>query len=113
MIGALALLTLSTSYVLLLIACGLAGTALGCVMPSSAALIAGSFGAASFGRAMGLIYVAVVVSSVVSVPFAGASFDRTGGYSSAFLTFLVLAAVSTIAAMLIRNPAEKIAVETV
>jgi len=87
------------------VACCLAGTALGCVLPSSAALLAGCFGSASFGRVMGAIYVAVVVSSVVSVRYAGAVFDSAGEYSSAFLTFLVLAVVSAVAALIVREPA--------
>lgn len=104
MTGALLILLASTSYAMLLAACCLAGTALGCVLPSSAALLAGCFGSASFGRVMGAVYVAVVLSSIVSIRYAGAVFDSAGEYSGAFLTFLVLAAISALAALLVRVP---------
>ena len=71
MMGALIVLLASASYPMLLFACVLAGTALGCIIPSAAALVAGCFGAASFGRVMGVIYVAVVTSSVISVRSRG------------------------------------------
>ena len=104
MMGALLILLSSTSYAMLLAACCLAGTALGCVLPSSAALLAGCFGSASFGRVMGAIYVAVVVSSIVSIRYAGTVFDSAGDYSGAFLTFLVLAVISALAALIVRVP---------
>ena len=104
MIMSLALLLWFSGYAMLLIACCLAGAGLGCILPASAALIAASFGAPSFGRAMGMIYVAVVVSSIVSVRFIGAVFDRTGNYSAAFLIFLAIAVISAAASLLVRTP---------
>ena len=103
MIAALLILVLSDSYAALLTMSCLAGIAIGCALPSSAALVAGCFGSPSFGRVMGAVYVAVVLSSIVSVRFAGAVFDRTGNYRAAFMTFLVLAAVAAIATQLIRE----------
>src|SRR5258705_12042049 len=89
---------------MLLLACSLAGTALGCVLPSSAILVAALFRSPSFGRVMGMIYVAVVVSSIVCSRFIGAIFDRTGGYRMAFLTFLAIAMISALATFLLRAP---------
>ncbi len=78
--------------------------ALGCVLPSSAALVAAYFGSPSFGRVMGMIYVAVVVSSILCARFIGAVFDRGGGYNPAFLTFLAIAVLAALAALLVRAP---------
>jgi MFS family permease len=103
MIASLSLLLLFSSYPILLLACCLAGAALGCILPASAALIAATFGAPSFGRAMGMIYGAVIVSSIVSGLFTGMVFDRTGSYSIAFATFLVLAVIAALAAFVIRE----------
>ena len=104
MIASLAFLLATSDYVCLLLACSLAGMSLGCVLPSSAALVASSFGAPSFGRVMGMLYVAVVLSSVVSVAFTGTVFDRTGAYAPAFEAFLLIAIVSGAAAFAIREP---------
>jgi MFS family permease len=106
MIAALSFLLLSSKYEWILLACCLAGMALGCVLPSSAALIAAYFGSPSFGRVMGMIYVAVVVSSIVCVRFIGGVFDRTAGYNPAFLTFLAIAVLSAVAVLLVRMPQE-------
>jgi sugar phosphate permease len=104
MIASLALLLTTTNYAVLLLACALAGTSLGCALPSSAALVASYFGAPSFGRVMGMLYIAVVLSSVVSVAFTGTIFDRTGAYAPAFEAFLWIAIVSSAAAFAIRAP---------
>jgi MFS family permease len=94
----------STDYAMLVLACCLAGAALGCILPSSAALIADCFGSASFGTIMGAAYVLVGVSSIVSVSFAGAVFDRTKSYEDAFLTFLALSVIAAVAALAVRAP---------
>ncbi|HMI95066.1 MAG TPA: MFS transporter [Micropepsaceae bacterium] len=106
MIAALSFLLFSSKYEWILLACCFAGMALGCVLPSSAALVAAHFGSPSFGRVMGMIYVAVVVSSIVCVRFIGGVFDRTAGYNPAFLTFLVIAVLSALAVLLVRAPQE-------
>ncbi len=97
MVGSLSIFLLSSSYLLILAACCLAGTGLGCVLPTSAAQIAAYFGSQSFGRVMGLVYVSIVLSSVVSVFFMGAMFDRAGNYDSAFAVLLCVAAMTAIA----------------
>lgn len=104
MIAALLFLLFSSTYESILLACCLAGMALGCVLPSSAALVAAYFGSPSFGRVMGMIYVAIVVSSILCARFIGEVFDRGGGYNPAFLTFLAIAALAALAALLVRTP---------
>jgi MFS family permease len=104
MTTALSLLLTFSGYAAVLPACCLAGVALGCILPSTAALIAACFGAPSFGRVMGMIYVAVVLASVCSVRFIGAIYDGTGGYGAAFLSFLGIAVMSSLAVLLIRTP---------
>lgn len=104
MIAALLFLLFSSTYVSILLACCLAGMALGCILPSSAALVAAYFGSPSFGRVMGMIYVGVVVSSILCARFIGAIFDRTAGYNAAFLTFLGIAVLSALAVLLVRTP---------
>lgn len=103
---ALSLLVLlsSSNYAMLLLGCCLAGGALGGILPSSAALVAACFGSPSFGRVMGAMYVVILGSSIASAWFVGATFDRTGQYGMAFLTFLVLAGISTLAALFVRTP---------
>jgi sugar phosphate permease len=100
--AALILLLLSSAYAPLFAAVCFAGAGLGCVLPSSAAQLAGTFGAPSFGKVMGMIYVGVVVSSVASVYFAGAMFDRSGNYNAAFAAFLGLAILMALATRLMR-----------
>ena len=104
MIAALLFLLFSSRYEGIFLACCLAGMALGCVLPSSAALVAANFGSPSFGRVMGMIYVGVVVSSIVCVRYIGAEFDRTAGYGSAFLAFLAIAVLSALAVLLTGPP---------
>ena len=103
MIASLLLLLSPAGYALILFACCLAGTALGCILPSSSAFVAGYFGSHSFGRIMGMMYVPTVISSLVAAAFIGAIFDRTGNYRIAFLVFLALAGMSTVAAFAIRR----------
>jgi MFS family permease len=104
--GAMLLATLvlssSSEYAMLLVACCLAGTALGCMLPSAPALVAEYFGSVSFGTIMGGMYVATGISSIVSVAFVGAAFDRTGNYSTAFMTFVGLSVLSAAAVMAVR-----------
>lgn len=78
------------AYAGLFCACALGGMALGCALPASAALIAGSFGAARFGTVMGWAYSLLLVLVITLVLFAGIVFDRTGGYQPVFVTFAVL-----------------------
>jgi MFS family permease len=102
MIASLAIFLTSSNYPMLLLGCCLAGTALGCILPSTAALIASFFGSPSFGTVMGAIYVAIGVSSIISVRFVGTVFDRTGNYRIAFLAFMGLSIAAALGTMLLR-----------
>jgi MFS family permease len=104
MLLSLLLLAGSQAYAALFAASCLAGLALGCMLPSSSALVAACFGSPSFGTVMGWMYVGVGVASIVLVRFIGTMFDRTGGYNAAFLTFAALAGLATLAALLVRVP---------
>jgi len=106
MIASLVIFLTATSYPMLLLGCCLAGTALGCILPSTAALIAAFFGSPSFGTVMGAIYVAIGVSSIVSVRFAGVVFDRTGNYRLAFLAFVGLSIVAAVGTFLLQPGAD-------
>jgi len=91
-----------SDYVMLLIACCLVGTALGCMLPSAPALVADYFGSVSFGAIMGGMYVATGISSIASVAFVGAVFDRMGNYNAAFMTFVGLSVLAAAAVMAVR-----------
>ena len=104
MIAALLILLTASSYPLLLLACCLAGTGLGCILPSTAALVASCFGSPSFGTVMGAVYVAIGISSIVSVRYVGAVFDRNGNYREAFLVFTCLSVVAALGTLLLRPP---------
>ena len=102
---ALFVLIFFSTYSMLLTACCLAGMALGCILPSTAALIAEYFGTPSYGTATGAVYVTIGIASIMSVRFAGAVFDSTGDYHAAFLVFALISAASAIAALFAPQPA--------
>lgn len=104
MLFAVLVLASSQAYVGFFAASCLAGFALGCMLPSSAALVAVCFGSPSFGTVMGWMYVGVGVASIVLVRFIATMFDRTGGYDAAFLGFAALAALAALMAFLVRVP---------
>jgi sugar phosphate permease len=78
---------------ILFTAAALAGLALGCVLPTSASLIASNFGSAHFGRVMGWGYALTAAFLLSSVIFAGVVFDKTGSYHIPFVAFTVLLAI--------------------
>jgi MFS family permease len=102
MLLATVVLSSSSDYAMLLLACCLVGTALGCMLPSAPALVAEYFGSVSFGTIMGGMYVATGISSIVSVAFVGAVFDRTGSYNAAFMTFVGLSVLAAAAVIAVR-----------
>jgi len=99
--AALALLFVLASYTALAVACGLAGVALGGVLPTAASLIAARFGAAQVGSVMGWSYALLGLSLILTVRFAGTMFDRTGSYHPAFAGLLIFALVIMMIALLI------------
>jgi MFS family permease len=64
------------------------GFSVGGVLPMAGAIIAHSFGAASFGRAMGLVIPFVTASSAIGPLIAASVRDLTGNYVGAFTLFV-------------------------
>ncbi len=91
MMLSLILLCFFTTYSGIMLSSGLAGVSLGCAMPTAAALIAVRFGSASFGFAMGWIYVFTGFFAILSVRFMGSMFDSMGNYRFAFIVLLAFA----------------------
>ena len=101
MIAAVLVLLISASYMALAIAAVLAGVALGCVLPSSSALIAAMYGSGSFGSVMGWAYVLLLLSAIILPPVTGWIFDASHSYKSAFLFFAALCCLSALSAQLL------------
>ena len=81
------MVSVSAEYAALVTCAGLAGVGLGFALPTVGALVAGHFGAPSFGAVMGWTYVLVLLFAIIAVLFAGSVFDRTGSYIPAFQSF--------------------------
>ena len=101
-------LSLSTAHAALYASACMAGVALGCALPTAAALIAGYYGPARFGAVMGWTYSFLGIITIASSVSIGIIFDRLGGYHSAFLIFSALLAL-VLAATLLFPPARKAA----
>ena len=102
------ILGLSTAHAALYASACLAGVALGCALPTVAALIAGYYGPARFGAVMGWTYTFLGATTIAASLSIGFIFDRLGGYHAAFLIFFALLA-AVLAATLIFAPARKAA----
>jgi MFS family permease len=87
MTGSWLILSLSSDYSALLASSAFAGIALGCALPTASGMIAGSFGASSFGRVMSWTYVLTGIVAVVAPYFAGFMYDHSGGYHRTFECF--------------------------
>jgi MFS family permease len=85
-------LLFSPSYEALLAGACLAGIALGCVLPTTAGLIAAHFGAQRFGAVMGWTSAFTGILAIVAVLFVGSVFDRAHSYALAFQVFAWLLA---------------------
>ena len=92
------------TYTALLVACCLAGIALGGALPSSAAMIAARFGSTRFGATMGWTYFLIGAFTIAAVRISGTVFDRTGSYHSAFVIFLAFCALIFVAALALESP---------
>jgi len=82
------LLFFSRSYPLLATGAGLLGLTTGMVSPAFYALIADRFGPTSFGTANGLMMPILTIVGALCARYAGEVFDRTGGYSLLFISFI-------------------------
>ncbi|MGB0188639.1 MAG: MFS transporter [Aequoribacter sp.] len=65
----------------------LIGLAAGGMLPVWGALLAVLFGAANYGRVMGMMNPLIMPLTLAGAPLAGFIFDQTGAYTGAFLTF--------------------------
>ncbi|MES2294868.1 MAG: MFS transporter [Pseudomonadota bacterium] len=99
-------LGLSVAYWALYTSAGMAGIALGCALPTAAALLAAHFGSARFGAVMGWTYTLIGIISIGASLSIGFIFDRLGGYHSAFLIFFGLLACLLVGTLLVA-PARK------
>lgn len=97
-------MSLQSGYPLMLLGAVLVGLALGGTLPLMSTKVLDHFGAAAYGRAMGLLYIFVNLSAVGPVA-AGWVRDVTGSYPLVFLAFL-LPLLPAVILMLAWRPAQ-------
>jgi len=95
------ILSLSPTYGALLASSCLAGTALGCALPTAAGLIAKGFGPGHFGSVMGWTYALTLAMAILSGRFVGFMYDKFGGYHAAFQCFAALLACLLLMTLLV------------
>lgn len=95
-------LVLAQGYVAVLCCAAAIGLASGAFTPAFLALLADTFGAASFGIANGCAGFLSTAISAACIRVAGEIFDRTGSYSAMFMAFLGLGAVAVLLLLLTR-----------
>jgi predicted MFS family arabinose efflux permease len=81
-------LTFDRSYPTFIACAATLGIASGTVVATFYALLADRFGTASFGTVRGTAFMLNGLLGMVSVRFAGEIYDRTGGYTAMFATFV-------------------------
>ena len=94
---ALLLFATTSSFSTFMLASGFMGFATGGMLPVWGAILAILFGAANYGRVMGMMSPVIMPLTLVGAPLAGYIFDVTGGYATAFVLFaggLVLALIA-------------------
>lgn len=79
---------MAESYQVLLISSVALGLAAGGMLPVWGALLAGLFGAANYGRVMGLMNPVIMPLTLLGPPLAGWVHDNTGSYDGAFIGFI-------------------------
>lgn len=92
----------SATMALLMLGAACTGFAFGAVLTLLAATLAARFGAASFGRVIGLAYL-VLNASALGPLLAGVVFDRTSSYSGAFVAFVAINVLGMLLMMLHRR----------
>jgi MFS family permease len=106
MAGAFALLALERAGPALTTGAVLLGLAAGGLLPVWAGLVARCFGTARVGQALGAMNLAMAPLTIMAAPYAGWTFDATGSYRAAFLSYLALLAIGAAALALLRLPEE-------
>ena len=81
------------------------GLAAGGLLPVWGAMVARTFGQARFGRALGMMNLAMAPITLLSAPYAGYLYDRHGDYELAFGSYSAILALAGVALALIRFPA--------
>jgi MFS family permease len=104
-IASLGLLLLDGGYAVLLAASVLLGFAAGGMLPVWGALMAVLFGAANYGRVMGLMNPVMMPLVLAGSPFAGWSHDASGDYDVAFTVFALALCAGLAALARLRMPA--------
>lgn len=104
MIAGSAVLSQSDGYGTVAVGAIAFGLAAGGLLPVWGALVARSFGARRFGRALGAMNLAMTPITLLSAPYAGYLFDRTGSYSAAFGSYCLILLVALAALVPIRFP---------
>ena len=100
----LVLLVFGVGYAVLLAASACLGLAAGGMLPVWGALMAVLFGAANYGRVMGLMNPVMMPLVVLGSPFAGWSYDVSGDYVLACAVFVVVLVASMFALARVRLP---------
>jgi len=95
-LAGLTAILVSVGYGALLTASALFGLGLGGLIPLFGLLTAARFGPAQLGRMMGAVAPIMLPFQLLGLPFATATFDRTGSYQPAFITFLVFYAIALV-----------------
>jgi len=92
----LALLSVATSYSLMLMAAACLGLATGGMLPVWGAMIATVFGTVSYGRVMGLMMPVIALSVTPGPILAAKLFDLSGSYTSSFHLFIAVLALAAL-----------------
>lgn len=104
-IACLVLLMTDSRYPVMFLASALLGLAAGGMLPVWGSLMAVLFGAANYGRVMGLMNPVMMPVVVAGAPFAGWSYDRSGSYTVTLVAFTVVLVLGLLALARIRMPA--------
>jgi MFS family permease len=105
-IGFLGLLS-ARSYPGIALSCLPLGLAAGGLLPIWGAMIAQGFGAADYGRALGLMNPVMMPFTFAAPPATGWVFDTMGNYDWAFRSFLVALLVAALLLATVRLPARE------
>lgn len=92
----------SAGFGALMAGAGLAGTALGCALPTAAGMLAHAFGSAVFGAAMGTTFALMAAGALVAARFIGLVYDASHRYDAGFEAFLAVMAAVLVMALLLR-----------
>ncbi|MFM7274953.1 MAG: MFS transporter, partial [Gammaproteobacteria bacterium] len=104
-IACLLLLMSDSRYPVMFVASALLGLAAGGMLPVWGSLMAVLFGAANYGRVMGLMNPVMMPVVVAGSPFAGWSHDRSGSYTVTLAVFAAVLVLGLLALARIRMPA--------